>query len=224
MVPRPDNARLADPFTWPDQVGWPSASALTASSISTVVAGRPPTRVDPYGDAWRASAVMVLLSNGPQGAEVLLTRRSMDLGSHKGEVSFPGGRLDLGETFEQAALREAHEEVGAVPSEIEIVGRLDPLNTLVSRSYIVPVVAQSARRPDLYPATAEVDSLFWVPLVDLLRPDTYREERWGSEPNAFSLFFYELDDETVWGATAKVLTQLLSVALGHGPPAIRTAL
>ena len=63
----------------------------------------------------RHSAVLVPLYDGPDGAEVLLTRRSQALRNHRGEVSFPGGRMDPGETPLQTALREAHEEVGARP-------------------------------------------------------------------------------------------------------------
>ena len=109
-------------------------------------AGRPLAPAFP--DA-RPSAVLVALADGPSGAEVLLTRRSWDLRSHKGEISFPGGRIDAGESPAEAALREAQEEVGLDPAAIEVVGELEHLNTVVSRSYIVPVVA---RLPSAAPA------------------------------------------------------------------------
>jgi 8-oxo-dGTP pyrophosphatase MutT (NUDIX family) len=169
-------------------------------------------------DALRASAVLVALSDGPAGAEVLLTRRSEALRSHRGEVSFPGGRVDSGETFEAAALREAHEEVALEPSAVRLGGRLDPISTMVSRSFIVPVVGSVASRPALWPAVHEVDRIFWVPLAELTRTDTFREEIWPVDDHRRPMFFFELDDETVWGATARILHQLLRVALGIDGP------
>jgi 8-oxo-dGTP pyrophosphatase MutT (NUDIX family) len=137
----------------------------------------------------------------------------MALRNHRGEVSFPGGRVDPGETFEQTALREADEEVGLSPHLVDVVGRLDPLATVVSNSYIVPVVGVVRQRPQLLPCTPEVDRVLWVPLGEFTRADTYREERWGSAPLTRPIHFFELDDETVWGATAHILRQLLTIVL-----------
>ncbi|MFT3851461.1 MAG: CoA pyrophosphatase [Ilumatobacteraceae bacterium] len=171
-----------------------------------------PADVLPMFPGARPSAVLVALRDGPQGAEVLLTRRSMNLRNHRGEISFPGGRLDEGETYEEAALREAAEEVAMPPSSVDVVGRLLPLSTVVSLSYIVPVVGVLRDDPPLHAATGEVDRLFWEPLADLLVDGTYREERWGTPPLDRPIYFFELDDETVWGATARMLHQLLRVA------------
>ena len=134
----------------------------------------------------------------------------MEMRNHRGEISFPGGRLDAGETPIDAALREAHEEVGLDPSAPAVVGELAHLNTIVSRSYIVPVVAVLDRRPELVAQTGEVDRVFWTPVSELVQPGTYRMERWGSPPMDRPLHFFELDDETVWGATAHMLVDLLT--------------
>lgn len=167
--------------------------------------------------------MLVLLSDGPQGTEVLLTRRSMQLSNHRGEVSFPGGRVDPGETYEQTALREAHEEVGLDPATVSVVGRLRPLGTYVSRSWIVPVVATVDAPLELHGTPAEVDRTFWLPLLELTLPGTFREEWWHTVQGERPIFFFELDDETVWGATARMLHQLLRVAHdidGPEPPAL----
>lgn len=160
----------------------------------------------------RRSAVLVALYEGPQGAEVVLTRRARHMRNHSGEVSFPGGRLDPGETPVEAALREADEEVCLPPSSVELVGELDHLSTIVSRSHIVPVVGRLPARPELRAGTSEVDRILHVPLAELLRRDTFREERWGSGEAERPVYFFFLDDETVWGATGRMLVQLLTIA------------
>jgi 8-oxo-dGTP pyrophosphatase MutT (NUDIX family) len=162
--------------------------------------------------------VLVLLHEGDGGAEVLLTRRAMHLRNHRGEISFPGGRMDAGETPVETALREGWEEVALDPDLVTVHGELDHMSTVVSQSYIVPVVGTIDRRPELVPHAAEVDRILWVPLAELLTPGTYREERWGEPPLDRPIFFFELDDETVWGATARMLHQLLRLAHGVDEP------
>lgn len=169
----------------------------------------------------RAAAVLMVLADGPQGAEVLLTRRSMELRTHRGEMSFPGGRLDPGETFVEAALREAHEEVGLHQQQVEVVGAMHPLRLLASSSWIMPIVARAPEPLPLEPRTAEVDRVLWVPVSELTQPGTYAEEYWQIPAGEFSVVFFRLHDETVWGATARVLQQLLRAAHGlalHDPP------
>jgi 8-oxo-dGTP pyrophosphatase MutT (NUDIX family) len=183
-----------------------------------VIGRRSQPPVDPPPDTLRASAVLVAVADGTDGAEVLLTRRSEALNSHRGEISFPGGRVDAGETFETAALREAHEEVALHPSAVTLVGRLDPLSTMVSRSYIVPVIGTVGAHPPLRPAAAEVERIMWVPLAELTRNDTFREEIWQVDGELRPVYFFELDDETIWGATARMLRQLLRVVLGVDTP------
>lgn len=157
----------------------------------------------------RPSAVLVALADGPSGVEVLLTRRAMHLRNHRGEISFPGGRLDPDEDPVDGALREAFEEVLLPPGAVDVVAELEHLSTVVSRSYIVPIVGILRSRPPLVPNPHEVDRVLYVPLAELVRPDTYREERWGAPPLDRPIHFFELDDETIWGATGRILHDLL---------------
>lgn len=160
-----------------------------------------------------ASAVLIALFQGDEGAEVVLTRRSQYLTNHKGEISFPGGRVDADELIVDAALREAHEEIDLLPQHVEVVGQLSATATLVSNSHIVPVVARLQTKPMLAVRNAEVDRVFTVPLIELIRQDTYAEEFWGAPSHEHRLHFFHLDDETVWGVTGRMLYQILSIAL-----------
>jgi 8-oxo-dGTP pyrophosphatase MutT (NUDIX family) len=133
----------------------------------------------------------------------------MSMRHHRGEISFPGGRMDPGETATETALREAYEEVGLDSNRVRIVGELSHVNTVVSMSYIVPKVAIADERWELAPASGEVDRVMWVPLSELTSPGVYHGERWGAAPSDRLLHFFELADETVWGATAHMLVDLL---------------
>ncbi len=196
----------------------PADGIHTALLVERVAARSHDGSFEPDFPEARPSAVLALFADGPDGAEVLLTRRSMQLSNHRGEVSFPGGRLDPGEGYEQAALREAHEEVGLDPSLVTVIGRLRPISTYVSRSWIVPIVGTVPERYALQGHPDEVDRAFWVPLRDLTLPGTFREEWWHTVQGERPIFFFELDDETVWGATARMLHQLLRVAHGIDGP------
>jgi 8-oxo-dGTP pyrophosphatase MutT (NUDIX family) len=210
IIPRPDRWAPGSEAPW---VGQSLPDVLPLAPLLARVAqrgrGKPPTW---SFEGSRSSAVLIALFEGDHGAEVVLTRRAWHLRSHKGEVCFPGGRQDEGETAVETALREAHEEVLLDPADVTVVGELDHLATLASNSSIVPVVGHLTSRPILSAGTSEVDRIFTVPLVDLLRADTFREELWTRDDRVFPVTFFELDDETIWGATARLLRDLLLLA------------
>jgi 8-oxo-dGTP pyrophosphatase MutT (NUDIX family) len=163
----------------------------------------------------RPSAVLVGLFESTNGVEAILTRRSQELTNHRGEISFPGGRLENGETAVDAALRETHEEIGIAPSEARIMGELNSMSTVVSNSHIVPIVASYASAPTFSAVNSEVDRVFSVPLLELARQDTYRQEHWVFSDREFQINFFYLDDETIWGATARILFQVMMLAVKH---------
>ena len=209
VIPRPVHATEEFDTPWNVDATW-SVDQLVAP-LCVTSAPLLPT----FPDA-RNSAVLIALADGPNGAEVLLTRRSMQLRNHRGEISFPGGRCDPGETPIETALREAEEEVGLAQQRPVIVGELEHLSTIVSKSYIVPIVARLDERLDLSPRTGEADRVMWTPIAELTRAGTYHRERWGLAPLDRPLHFFALDDETVWGATARMLVDLMSGATRAG--------
>jgi 8-oxo-dGTP pyrophosphatase MutT (NUDIX family) len=169
------------------------------------------------------SAVLVPLYEREGEPHVILTRRAWHLRNHKGEVSFPGGRLEDGETIVEAALREAAEETALDPDLVEVVGELDHLVTFSSGASIAPVVGVIDGEPELAPFPGEVDAVLHVPIAELLEPHHFREELWDWEGSARPLWFFELEGDTVWGATAAILRNLLALSTGvrSGPPYAR---
>jgi 8-oxo-dGTP pyrophosphatase MutT (NUDIX family) len=162
----------------------------------------------------RNSAVLVALYPERDEPVVVLTRRSPHLRSHTWEVSFPGGREDDDESPWATALREAQEEVALDPALVRPIGELDAFVTVGSRSLVHPVVGALTGRPELKASPDEVDEILHVPLAELLLPEVFREERWRIGEQTRPITFFELYGNTVWGATAAMLRQLLALAVG----------
>jgi len=168
------------------------------------------------------SAVLVALYEESDEARVILTRRSASLRNHGGEIALPGGRCEPGEPPVAAALREAREEVGLAPSLVTPLAWLSPMVSYASNSSIWPVVGVLATRPELVANPDEVERVFSVALVDLVADGAFVEERWRRAPRRpdadeegfFSIYFFKVPDEVIWGATARVLVELLALATG----------
>ena len=167
------------------------------------------------------AGVLTVLFEEAGEARLVLTRRSAGLRTHKGEVSFPGGRLDDGESPADAALREAHEEIALDPTLVTTVGWIHPVLTMVSGSLIMPVLGTVATRPHLVPSPDEVERVFDVSLAELADPAIFHEERWripgrpvpGRDDGSFAVWFFEVAGEMIWGATARMIHELLSIVL-----------
>jgi 8-oxo-dGTP pyrophosphatase MutT (NUDIX family) len=158
-----------------------------------------------FGEA----AVLVPLHEEEGVPSVLLTLRRGDLRTHAGQISFPGGRLDPGETSRQAALREAAEEVGLAPERVEVLGRLSETVVLQSAYRLTPWVA-SVPYPFPYEASPrEVEAIWHVPIPALLEPGVHRTERRTFYGLDVDVHFYELEGRTIWGATARILSELI---------------
>ncbi len=213
VIPRPKNFRIIDHNPWLNL----DTSALSSLEVVTqAIAAFQPDQVlrQPLENV-RPSAVLVGLFESSNGVEAILTRRSQNLTNHRGEISFPGGRLDAGESVLQAALRETQEEIGLSPEDVEVVGELNSMATVVSNSHIVPIVGRYRIPPKLHAVNSEVDRVFSVPLSELVRTDTYSQEHWIFDDREFQINFFYLDDETIWGATARILFQVMMLAVKH---------
>lgn len=217
-IPRPSSFRPGDPAPWallPEALRHPSLADVRAACAV----------LPPANDGWgaqpetRPAAVLMALFEEAGEARVILTKRPETMPSHQGEIAFPGGKHEPGvdPDLRATALREAHEEIGLAPDLVEIVAELDHLVTVSARFALTPYVGLLPARPVLVPDDREVDLVFDVALSELLHDDVFREERWEVPPEMLvgvgpdrAIHFFELADETVWGATARILVGFLT--------------
>jgi 8-oxo-dGTP pyrophosphatase MutT (NUDIX family) len=152
------------------------------------------------------AAVLVALTDRPEPGLILTTRRD-DLRTHAGQVAFPGGRIDPGETPVQAALREANEELGLDPDQVTIFGEADTYRTVTGYS-VTPVVGLVPPDLELTPNPAEVAGWFEAPLDFVLDPAN--QQRMSAEFRGRTRHYYQIDWEgrRIWGATAAMLVNL----------------
>ncbi|MBP7777130.1 MAG: CoA pyrophosphatase [Acidobacteria bacterium] len=192
------------------------ASTLPGLEAQLTMAPQPRPGWDPPAvpPGLRLAAGLLLVYPHAGVWQVPLTLRASALRHHTGQVSLPGGRVDAGESFEQAALREAFEEIGLAPGAVEILGRLSPLHIPVSNHLLHPVVGIATERPMFVIAEAEVERLIEVPLSHLRAPEAVRWEQRMRERGPSELMdvpYFDVEGARVWGATAMVLAEFLAV-------------
>jgi 8-oxo-dGTP pyrophosphatase MutT (NUDIX family) len=178
------------------------AEAISADQLTRFT---PP----PGGDA-RQGAVLMLFGEGPDGGELLLTERAHDMRSHPGQVSFPGGSIDPGETAVEAALREAQEEVGLDPASVQVFGRLPELWLPPSNFAVTPILGWWRDPGEVsIVSAAEVHAIHHAPIAELLDPEhriQVRHPRIGYESPGFLIGPDK--DVILWGFTGGIIARL----------------
>ncbi len=137
---------------------------------------------------------------------VVLTKRPETMRTHPGDVVFPGGGIEAGETPVEAALREAWEEIALDPGAVDVIGGLDPVTTKDRTNWIIPVVARIERPESFVADPAEVEVILEPTLAELLDEDHWRTSDWMGN----QLWFYEFPEGMLWGATAFMVRDLLA--------------
>jgi len=153
----------------------------------------------------RHAAALILIYPGAEGPSIPLTLRHSTLPHHPGQISLPGGRLDAGERPEDAALREAHEEIGVDPASVRIVGPLSTLWVVVSNHLLHPFIGITDTPPEFKLAEREVEALIEAPVEHIRDSERLRQYRLARDGIIVDYQSIELGGHPVWGATAMVL-------------------
>jgi 8-oxo-dGTP pyrophosphatase MutT (NUDIX family) len=185
---------------------------LPGEAAQSLLAPRPRRQWPPGIHPSRIRDAAGLLAVFPRSgvAHILLTVRADRL-RHGGQVSLPGGVVDDGETFQEAALREAEEEVGLAPETVRILGALTPLDIPVSGFRLHPIVGALPTKPELRASDGEVARILEIDLDHLFEASTVVETERTRDGRILQIPAFRVDGEEVWGATAMVLAEFLTV-------------
>ncbi len=159
---------------------------------------------------FRQAAVLLPLYQSDIGPHLILTKRTEEVPTHKGQIGFPGGGFEEGDgDLLTTALRETQEEIGIESGDVEIIGTLDDTVTVTSRHLVRPFVGFI---PHPYPYRLdpfEIERLIHLPILPLLSGAPFREETWERDGQPVVVYFYEYDGDIIWGLTARILKQFV---------------
>jgi 8-oxo-dGTP pyrophosphatase MutT (NUDIX family) len=187
---------------------------LPGAQAQVLLAPRPRTGWQPGyfpGDCRPGAGLLLLYPSGGE-VQLVLTVREDALPQHAGQVSLPGGAVDGEETISEAALREANEEIGLDPSEVRLLGCLSPLHIPVSKFILHPLVGIVDSRPLLTPQPGEVARIMEVPFAELADPARLKMETRLLGGREYLIPYIGLRGQKIWGATAMVLAEFLTLA------------
>jgi 8-oxo-dGTP pyrophosphatase MutT (NUDIX family) len=179
------------------------------SLLKLALVDRPYLPVD--AAAATPAAVLVIIHYHKDKPHVFLTKRSSNLKSHTGEISFPGGRyIESDGTLLATALRETAEEVGIAFTIDQIVGCLRAVRTMTSNHFIVPFVTIQGMLPQYRISASEVEEVIDVPLIETLKSIKFDAEHYRFAKDAFKFTY---GNNVIWGATARVLKQMHDILI-----------
>ncbi|HEY1266600.1 MAG TPA: CoA pyrophosphatase [Candidatus Binatia bacterium] len=182
--------------------------------IAAALAARSPQTLEAPG--FKEAAVLVPIQQKDESAHLVLTQRTETLNSHRGQVAFPGGKIEpLDASAETAALRESHEEIGVAPEHVRVLGQLDQV-TAASDYLVTPFVGVLPYPYEFRLNPHETAALFSVPLDALIAEGCFKAEPRRFPPerrDPIYHFYYEGWD--IWGATARIILQLLELSYGY---------
>lgn len=157
------------------------------------------------------SSVLLLLFPHDGRIYTCLTRRNANMKTHPGQISFPGGRIEEGESPELTAMREAQEEVGISPLDVQLLGMLSQLYIPVSGYTIFPYVGWVDHKPEFVLNQAEAEKLILFPVQDFLQEERIGQVELDTIRGRLTVPYYPYAGEIIWGATAMILAEFFEV-------------
>ena len=157
----------------------------------------------------KLAAVLVCFFKRKDEYYLPLIKRPMHEKNHPGQIALPGGAMEENETLERTALREAFEEVGIIPENIEILGKMTPLPVPVSKYVITPFIGITEHEPKWNINENEVDELIILKFKDLIDSNNGYYEDWNLNGNMLRVPIFKIINKKIWGATAAVLSELI---------------
>lgn len=170
-------------------------------------------------DLVRYSSVLLLLFPDEDQVFTCLIKRNASMRHHPGQISFPGGRVERGESPEVTALREAQEEIGISALDVKILGRLSQLYVSVSRYMVFPYVGWIHYKPEFELNHAEAEKILLLPVQRFRKDHKIKFTPMRTSLGMTEVPCYPFDGEVIWGATAMILTEFLDL-IGESRPAI----
>ena len=157
----------------------------------------------------KPAGVLIPITQGRHGMEVVLTKRSTNLRNHSGEVSFPGGRADEeDDSLVVTALRESLEEISLNPDDVTVFGALLSMPTVTGYA-VTAYVGEFPYPYDLCPNPDEIEEMFTAPLSEIADPSIHRTEKVGWKGLDFDVHYFDYGEHLVWGATGLMLNSLI---------------
>lgn len=186
---------------------------MIAEKISTILQSRTPGILEE--ERFKPAAVLVPIQERTDGDYLVLTQRAAVLSSHGGQVAFPGGRLEREDSGPlAAALRESREEIGIHPRDVRVLGQLDQV-TAAANYLVTPFVGVIPFPYEFHLNPAETTAVFSVPVSALLDPGCLSvEPRYFPPGRHDPIYHFHYEGWDIWGATARIITQLLELAYG----------
>ena len=166
----------------------------------------------------RRAAVLLPLYEERGESYVLFTRRTDAVEHHKGQISLPGGSEDASDAGPLAtALRETEEELGIAPAQVEILGTMDDVYTVVSGFVITPFVGVIPHAIPLRVNPHEIAEVLTVPLATFRHPGSLRVEEREREGERIQVYFYHHGRHEIWGATGRIMKDFVDIVFGEKP-------
>lgn len=190
-----------------------AAYGCMSGRIKKILRTRTLNEIEDSGALYKHAGVLMPLIMKDETCSVLFTERTRKVKHHKGQISFPGGRVEeIDDSFGATAIREAKEEIGLSPDDVDVLGQLDDTLTLVSNYLIHPFVGRIITETDFVLNRHEVERVICIPLRIFFSMDREAPDHWVEyEGVRYRTKAYQYKGDLIWGATARIMENFVEI-------------